>query len=108
MILGRGNTQFVEDLDAIAEHDLAINMTKEEKKFVLSLHYVDGGTSFMYVNGILMVNFTSKPSTKQKITLASILVISVMILMQKKKLRQDCMVVFMNFLLIISLLIEIM
>ena len=40
-------------------------MSLPGERFVLSLHYVDGGTSFMYVNGVLMVNFTSKPMSKK-------------------------------------------
>lgn len=65
LVLGKGATQLAENSTAYAEHDLNINMTLPRKKFVLSIHYVDGGTSFMYVNGILMVNFTSRPVDKK-------------------------------------------
>ena len=66
LVLGKGSTKFGPD-EVEAEHGLNVNMSHQDERFVLSLHYADGGTSFMYVNGILMVNFTSKPMSEKNV-----------------------------------------
>ena len=60
LVIGKSNTRFVENVDIVPEKDLALNMTKPSKKFVLSLHYNHSDTSHVYVNGILMVDFVAK------------------------------------------------
>ena len=65
LVLGKNSTKISKNYEAYAERDLSINMTYPGKKFVLSIHYVDNDVSSMYVNGILMTNFKSKPIPKQ-------------------------------------------
>ena len=64
LVLGKNSTKISKNYEAYAERDLSINMTYPGKTFVLSIHYVDNGVSSMYVNGILMTDFKSKPVPK--------------------------------------------
>ena len=53
LILGKGSTQGLEHTLS-AEKIYSINLTKENRKFCLSLHY-NGANSYLFVN--LFVNF---------------------------------------------------
>ena len=60
LILGRGSTQGLESTLS-AEKIYAINFTKKNRKFCLSLHY-NGANSYLFVNGTEIINFKAKDS----------------------------------------------
>ena len=49
LILGKGQTQGLDDTTLTAEKDYSIKVTEKEKKFCLSLHY-NGVNSYTFVN----------------------------------------------------------
>ena len=60
LVLGRGPTQGLEST-LTAQKMFLINFTVTKKIFCLSLHY-NGGTSYLFVNGIEIIKFKAKNS----------------------------------------------
>ena len=61
LILGKGQTQRLDDTTPIAEAEYSINFSRSEIKFCLSLHYNESN-SFIFVNGIKIHQFKAKDS----------------------------------------------
>ena len=60
LILGKGPTQGLEHTLTAEKLD-SINLTKENTKFCLSLHY-NGANSYIFVNGTETIKFKAKDS----------------------------------------------
>ena len=60
LILGEGTTQGLDDTTLTAEAIYPINLTRPNKRFVLSLHY----KSFLFVNATKLYQFKAKKSLK--------------------------------------------
>ena len=60
LILGEGTTQGLDDTTLTAEAIYPINLTRPNKRFVLSLHY----KSFLFVNATKFYQFKAKKSLK--------------------------------------------
>ena len=61
LILGEGPTQALEGTSLTAEKLYSINLTENNKKFCLSLHY-NGANSYLFVNGTEIYKFKAKDS----------------------------------------------
>ena len=59
-VLGKGPTQGLQHT-LTAEKLYSINITKENTKFCLSLHY-NGANSYLFVNGTEIIKFKAKDS----------------------------------------------
>ena len=60
LILGEGTTQGLDDTTLTAEAIYPINLTRPNKRFVLSLHY----KSFLFVNATKLYQFKAKKPLK--------------------------------------------
>ena len=60
-ILGKRPTNGLDDTTLTAEREYSINFTEHDKKFRLSLHY-NGTNSYVFVNGVEIINFKAKNS----------------------------------------------
>ena len=56
LILGKGQTQGLDDTMLTAEAQYSINFSRSNKKFCLSLHY-NGSNSFLFVNATKIYQF---------------------------------------------------
>ena len=61
IVLGKGFIEGINSTIIYAEKMYSINFTKNNKKFVLSLHY-NGNNSYLFVNGTEIHKFKAKDS----------------------------------------------
>ena len=61
LILGKGPAQGLGEHSLAAEKMYSVNFTMTRKNFCLSLHY-NGANSYLFVNGIEIIEFKAKDS----------------------------------------------
>ena len=65
LVLGEGQTQWLDDTSLTAEAKYPINLRQSGKRFVLSLHY-NGSNTFLFFNATRVYQFKPKVQTKKK------------------------------------------
>ena len=61
LILGKGQTQGLDNTTLTTESEYSINFSRSQRKFCLSLHY-NGSNSFLFVNATKIHQFKAKDS----------------------------------------------
>ena len=68
LVLGKGPTQGLHDTIILAEAKYSINFSKSQRKFCLSLHYIESN-KFFFVNATKIYQFKAKDSEIKPYTL---------------------------------------
>ena len=62
LILGKRQTQGLDNITLTAEAEYSINFSRSRKNFCLSIHYYNGSNSFLLVNASKIYQFKAKYS----------------------------------------------